>query len=140
MSIFFSFRNAGRGIWNSSKTIVPRGSYFGPYRGQRYSPKEYAAVKESGFAWELLDSSQKRRVVGFVDPGPHPDEKLEWLALVNSANFKRLLILLILSTICLQCFLYRDFPVDIDVRTVNVKTYPVFSQTANLKFLHGTFS
>jgi len=91
--IIFSFlRNAGRGIFNNKGTTIPKGCYFGHYRGKTFSPKEYATVKESGYAWEVLDSANKIRVAGFVDPGPDPDEKLEWLALVNSANFKSELI------------------------------------------------
>ena len=88
-----NFRKAGRGIWNVSKsTTIPVGTFFGPYRGARLNPNDYVQAKESGYAWELLDSSHKKRVIGYVDPGPDPDPETNWLAIVNSANIKSKLL------------------------------------------------
>ena len=51
-------------MWNLRKESIPIGTYFGPYRGNLVSPKDYSAAKESGYAWELVDSANKSKVVG----------------------------------------------------------------------------
>ena len=114
-------------IFNKKATAIPKGCYFGPYRGKTFSPKEYATVKESGYAWEVLDSANKIRVVGFVDPGPDPDEKLEWLALVNSANFKSELISII-STGCSK-LIKSSNQQGSDFTPKMSHTYPVFRKS-----------
>ena len=48
-------------------------------------PCDYKQREESGYAWELMDP-EKKRVVGFVDPGKDPNPQESWLPLVNSAN------------------------------------------------------
>ena len=82
------FRKAGRGVWNINKDVIPVGTMLGPYRGTLLTPKEYAVAKESGYAWELMDSMEKKRVVAFVDPGIDPDPVQNWMAIINSACFK----------------------------------------------------
>ncbi len=84
----FTFRNAGRGIWNVSGSTIPIGTYFGPYNGKLFEPEDYESVKESGYAWEIVDSATKTRVIAFVDPGQDPDEEMDWLSIVNSANLR----------------------------------------------------
>ena len=59
-----NFRKAGRGVWNVNKDMIPVGTFFGPYLGKLISPNEYSAAKESGYAWELVDSANKSKVVG----------------------------------------------------------------------------
>ncbi len=68
------FRNAGRGMWTVANAATIRvGTHVGPYKEARLTPSDYLAAKESGYAWEILDSERKKRIVGFVDPGPDPD-------------------------------------------------------------------
>lgn len=82
-----SIRNAGRGVYNNSGKIIPVGTMFGPYRGSLISVDEYNKKSESGYAWELMDK-EKKRVLGYVDPGLDVDPQTDWLAMVNSANYQ----------------------------------------------------
>jgi len=76
-------------MWTIAKAATIKvGTYVGPYKGSRLTPSDYLAAKESGYAWEILDSEHKKRIVGFVDPGPDPDPLPNWMAIVNSANHK----------------------------------------------------
>ncbi len=85
-----TIKNAGRGVFNNSGKPIAVGTLFGPYTGEMIKPAEYKkrqeAGNESGYAWELMDS-EKKRVIGYVDPGSDPDPAVDWLAMVNSANF-----------------------------------------------------
>ena len=80
-------------MWNVGKSIIPVGTTFGPYQGTMLSPNEYTTAKESGYAWEILDSAHKKRVVGFVDPGPDPDPATHWMAIINSACYKGIVLI-----------------------------------------------
>ena len=81
-----NIQNAGRGAFNVSDSIIPVGTFFGPYKGKVIPKKDYEAKDESGYAWELMDP-EKKRIIGYVDPGSDPDPKLDWLPMVNSANY-----------------------------------------------------
>ena len=76
-------KKAGRGIFNNDIREVPEGVMFGPYSGQFYNIEEYKELKktrgESGYAWEILDPD-KIKVIGFIDPGPDPDPKAQWMS------------------------------------------------------------
>ena len=82
------FRGAGRGVWTlPTAPTIPVGTHFGPYPGERRCPKDYhkkGEEGESGYAWQIFDSEEKRKVVAFVDPGSNPHES-NWMAMVNSA-------------------------------------------------------
>jgi hypothetical protein len=61
-------------MWTVANAATIRvGTHVGPYKEARLTPSDYLAAKESGYAWEILDSERKKRIVGFVDPGPDPD-------------------------------------------------------------------
>ena len=88
-----NLRDAGRGVFNgSSADSIEAGVVFGPYVGELIKPSAYKKQekenKESGYAWELLDSALKKRVIGYIDPGQDPDPKIHWLSLINCANTK----------------------------------------------------
>lgn len=80
---------AGRGVYNGFEETIPIGIIFGPYGGEIVSVKDYKSNKESGYAWELLDS-EKEKPVGYVDPGfsGDPDPIQYIFAMINSARCK----------------------------------------------------
>merc|ERR1719376_124979 len=80
-------KNAGRGVFNVSGKPIPVGVVFGPYKGKFVPVHGYDKSKESGYAWELMDSD-KTHVIGYVDPGPDPEPNENWLSMINSANFR----------------------------------------------------
>ena len=79
-------RNAGQGIFNEGKEVIPEGTVFGPYTGTFITLSKYKQLekegKESGNAWELKDKEGKK-VVGYVDPGINPDPHMHWMSKVN---------------------------------------------------------
>ena len=81
-------RNAGQGIFNRGKDIIPEGTLFGPYTGRFIPIAEYEQLqeegKESGNAWEVKDKNGKK-IVGFMDPGINPDPSTHWMSKVNCA-------------------------------------------------------
>ncbi len=83
-----TIKNAGRGVFNNSSSPIPVGTLFGPYGGKIIKPADYDKGTESGYAWELMDPD-KKRVIGYVDPGSDPDPQVDWLPIVNSANYAR---------------------------------------------------
>ena len=76
---------AGLGAFNGSTSAIPVDTVFGPYTGEKSKEKK---LKESGYAWSILDSETKTNVVSYVDPGHDPDRKENWLAFVNQANYE----------------------------------------------------
>lgn len=84
-------KNAGLGVFNTGKETIPVGKMFGPYQGKLIPAYKFDKNKqESGYAWEIRDF-EKKRIIGFVDPGTDPDPdktKNNWLSRVNSANYR----------------------------------------------------
>merc|ERR1712179_302143 len=81
-------RNAGQGIFNRGKDVIPEGTLFGPYTGTFIPIADYKQLekegKESGNAWEVKDENGKK-VVGYVDLGINPDPSTHWMFKVNCA-------------------------------------------------------
>ena len=79
-------KNAGQGIFNLGKEVIPEGTVFGPYTGTFIPLSKYKQIekdgKESGNAWEVKDKEGKK-VVGYVDPGINPDPNTHWMSKVN---------------------------------------------------------
>lgn len=82
-------KKAGRGVVNTSQEVIPAGTLFGPYKGKIILAKDYDRARESGYAWEVRDSSEKRTVTAYVDLGSDPDPSVYWLCMVNAANYRR---------------------------------------------------
>ena len=79
-------RNAGQGIFNRGKKVIPEGTVFGPYTGIFIPLSKYEELekegREFGNAWEVKDEEGKK-VVGYVDPGINPDPETHWMLKVN---------------------------------------------------------
>ena len=74
-------RRAGLGVINKGEKI-PDQVIFGPYTGEFTKKKQ---LPESGNAWEIFNPDGPG-ILGYVDPGPNPDQVKHWMAKVNSAN------------------------------------------------------
>ena len=46
-----NFKGAGQGAF--AKIDIPKGTRLGYYRGKELSPKEYAKLKDSSYAWKI---------------------------------------------------------------------------------------
>ena len=81
-------KNAGLGVFNKGTGKIPEGTLFGPYSGKFIPVSAYQDVekqgKESGNGWEVKDKEGKK-VVGYIDPGLHPDPEVHWMSKVNCA-------------------------------------------------------
>ena len=82
---------SGQGLWNRGKDI-PAGVIFGPYGGTFIPKEEYKKLenekRESGYAWEIVDSETMTKVTGYVDPGTNFDCQENPLAKANCPSTK----------------------------------------------------